>query len=83
MIIILQSQPIQNINQQNNKIQYKWPIVIDENMIIPNLNPLPNNAKNLEVAKKTINLDLEPKISESGKNSDIKLQKNKSINILF
>ena len=52
-------------------------------MIIPNLNPLPNNAKNLEVAKKTINLDLEPKISESGKNSDIKLQKNKSINILF
>ena len=52
-------------------------------MIIPNLNHLPNNAKNLEVAKKTINLDLEPKISKSGKNSDIKLQKNKSINILF
>ena len=34
-------------------------------MIIPNLNHLPNNAKNLEGTKKTINMDLESKISES------------------
>ncbi len=46
-------------------------------MIISNLKPLPNNAKNLEGAKKTINMVLEQKISESGKNSHIKLQKNK------
>ena len=69
--------PIQNINQQNNRMQYKQPIVINENMIIPNLNPISNNAKNLEDAKKMINMDLEPKISESGKNSHIKIQKNK------
>ena len=46
-------------------------------MIIPNLNHFSNNAKNLEDAKKAINIDLEPKISESGKNTHIKQQKNK------
>ena len=46
-------------------------------MIIPNLNNLQNNVKYLEVDKKTINIDLEQKISESGKNVHIKHQKNK------
>ena len=66
---------IHNINQQNNRVQYGGPMVEDENMIAPNLNPRPNNAINLERDNKLNIMNIDPKLSESGKNLNIKIQK--------
>ena len=49
-------------------------MVEDQNMIAPNLNPRPNNAINLERDNNLNIMDVDPKLSESGKNLNIMFQ---------